>query len=274
MTLAAQDGHASIHDALQLASHALIASLSWAVRVAALFSLQRKSDSITCVVSPLCVFGDVSETTRATKKVHALWRCTWRHARERARVCLYVCVCVCVCASVPVCVSVRLCISMSAFLCVCVCFSLRAALVLVTVDFLVTYFAQSGSRGTYDCNVAQLSVPVADALGGVFQLVASQTWPTRTRCPNVAWLATVIRTQQRNFGSTMGFPGNSIGTNALHSLFQDQERRRARAHDRHRHRGLSRRQPPRHEPTVLSLLLMAATFLSLLVMAATFLSLP
>jgi len=105
VTLAAQDGHASIHDALQLASHALIASLSWAVRVAALFSLQRKSDSITCVVSPLCVFGDVSETTRATKKsTCALALHVAARARARARVPVCVCVCVCVCASVPVCV--------------------------------------------------------------------------------------------------------------------------------------------------------------------------
>ena len=120
VTLAAQVGHASIRDALQLASHALIASLSWAVRVAALFSLQRKSDSITCVVSPLCVFGDVSETTRATKKVHALWRCTWRHARERARVCLYVCVCVCVCVRVRVCECACVCVCPSVYLYVCV----------------------------------------------------------------------------------------------------------------------------------------------------------
>ena len=121
MTLAAQHGHASIHDALQLASHALNASLSLAVRVAALFSLQRKSDSITCVISPLCVFGDVSETIRAMKKVHALWRCTWRHARERARVCLYVsvCVCVCVCACVPVCVCLSVCVSLCLRFCAC-----------------------------------------------------------------------------------------------------------------------------------------------------------
>ena len=177
MTLAAQDGHASIHVALQLVSHALNASLSLAVWVAALFSLQGKSDSITCVISPLCVFGDVSETIRAMKKVHALWRCTWRHARVcvcvpvclafYVSVCVYVLVCVCVfrdmcsgvvcvcvcvrvrvCVCARVCVSVRLCISMFAFLCVCVGVLLRAALVLVTVDFLVTYFAQSGSLGT------------------------------------------------------------------------------------------------------------------------------
>ena len=148
MTLAAQDGHASIHDALQLASRALNASLSLAVRVAALFSLQRKSDSITCVISPLCVFGDVSETIRAMKKVHALWRCTWRHARvcvcvpvclafyvsvcvcACVCVCVFfatcalalyvsVCVCVCVCACVPVCVCLSVCVSLCLRFCAC-----------------------------------------------------------------------------------------------------------------------------------------------------------
>ena len=42
VTLAAQVGHASICDALQLASHALIASMSWVVSVVALFSLLEK----------------------------------------------------------------------------------------------------------------------------------------------------------------------------------------------------------------------------------------
>ena len=268
---------------------------------AALFSLQRKSDSITCVLA-LAVYYDgvsqpavcvrrVSETARATQKVPALWRAqVAARARARARVCVSVCLCVC----------------MSVFVCVCVCFSLRAALVPVTADFLLTYFAQSGfsrlpvsvfsrlaSVADFGCsNVAQLAVPVADALGGVLQLAASQTWPTTTgattlggtrttrttergtRCPNVAWLSTVIRTQPRNFSSTMGLPGNRFGPIVFQPCFQDEERGRARAHDLHRHRGISRRQPPRHQPTILSLLLMAATFFSLLLMAATFLSLP
>ena len=188
--------------------------------------------------------------------------------RDSARACVCFCVCVYVCVRARVrecaCAFMRLC----AFLCVCVCSSLRAALVLVTVDVVVTYFAQSDARGTCHCNVVQVSVPVADALGVVFLLGASETWPTQTRCPNVAWLATVIGTQLPNFGSTMVIPGSSFGTN------MDQERRRTRAHHRHSHRGLSRRQLPRHQPDVLSLLLMPATFLSLLVMTATFLRLP
>ena len=126
MTLAAQDGHASIHVALQLVSHALNASLSLAVWVAALFSLQGKSDSITCVISPLCVFGDVSETIRAMKKVHALWRCTWWHAR----VCVCVCVPVCLAFYVSVCVYVLVCVCVfrdmrSGVVCVCVCVRVR-----------------------------------------------------------------------------------------------------------------------------------------------------
>ena len=69
----------------------------------------------------------------------------WRHVRERARVCVCICVCVRVrlCECGCVCVSVCLCVCMSVFVCVCVCFSLRAALVPVTADFLLTFFAQS-----------------------------------------------------------------------------------------------------------------------------------
>ena len=56
--------------------------------------------------------------------------CVWARVR--------VCECACVC------VSVCLCVCMSVFVCVCVCFSLRAALVSVTADLLLTFFAQSG----------------------------------------------------------------------------------------------------------------------------------
>ena len=103
---------------------------------------------------------------------------------------------VCVCASVPV----RVCLCLR-FLCVCVSLCLCAALVLVTLDFLVTHFAQRHARGTCDCDVAQLSVPVA-----------AQTCPARTRSSNSDWLATVIGTQLPNFGSTMVIPGSSFGT--------------------------------------------------------------
>ena len=54
VTLAAQVGHASTRDALQLASHALIASLSWAVTVAALRlgpKIARASISVSVSVS-------------------------------------------------------------------------------------------------------------------------------------------------------------------------------------------------------------------------------
>ena len=201
-----------MHDALQLASHALNASLNLAVRVAAFFSLQQTNDSIICFISPLCMFCDLSETTRATKK-YMRSGVARGGTRDSARACVCFCVCVYVCVRARVrecaCAFMRLC----AFLCVCVCSSLRAALVLVTVDVVVTYFVQSDARGTCHCNVVQVSVPVADALGVVFLLGASETWPTRTRCPNVAWLATVIGTQLPNFGSTMVIPGSSFGTN-------------------------------------------------------------
>ena len=89
MTLRAQGGHDSMQDALHLASHALNASLNLALGVAALFSLQQNNDSIICLISPLFVFCDVSETTRATKKVDALWR---------VRVCECACACMLVSA--------------------------------------------------------------------------------------------------------------------------------------------------------------------------------
>ena len=74
-------------------------------------------------------------------------------------------------------------------------------------------------------DVAHLVVHVPDAFGDVFQLAASQTWQTTS------------------------------GTTTLGRL-QDEKRARARAHDLHGHRGFSRRQPPRRQPTFLSLLLM------------------
>ena len=78
-----------MQDALHLSSHALNASLNLALGVAALFSLQQNNDSIMCLISRLFVFCDVLETTRATKKVDALWR---------VRVCECACACMLVSA--------------------------------------------------------------------------------------------------------------------------------------------------------------------------------
>ena len=103
---------------------------------AALFSLQRKSDSITCVLA-LAVYYDgvsqpavcvrrVSETARATKKVPALWRAqVAARARARARVCVSVCVrvrvceCACVCVCLSVCLYVCVCVRVRLFLSAC-----------------------------------------------------------------------------------------------------------------------------------------------------------
>ena len=123
---------------------------------AALFSLQRKSDSITCVLA-LAVYYDgvsqpavcvrrVSETARVTKKVPALWRAHMAaraRARARVRVCVCVCACACVRVCLCVCVCLSVCVSVCLCLCVCVCLSVRAAPVRVTADFLLAYFAQS-----------------------------------------------------------------------------------------------------------------------------------
>ena len=74
-------------------------------------------------------------------------------------------------------------------------------------------------------DIAHLVVHVPDAFGDVFQLAASQTWQT------------------------------TIGTTTPGRV-QDEKRARARAHDLHAHCGFSRRQPPRRQPTFLSLLLL------------------